>query len=87
MYFVLFFSIFNTTGVSHLKIHLPTLQLPSLTSKSLTVTVRVVFVLTTVFHAQFVDTFVIYFGTKFLKRYCSVALIALDNKFLLTLCC
>ena len=80
MYFILYFNIFNTTEMSHLKIRLPTLQLSSLTSKSLTVTMRVVFDLTTVFNAQFVNRFVIYLHTKFLKRYRSVALIICSNK-------
>jgi hypothetical protein len=79
-YFILYFSIFNTTGISHLKIRLPTLQLPSLTSKPLTVTMRVVFDLNTVFHAQFVDRSVIYLPNKFLKRYCIVALIICSTK-------
>jgi len=66
--------------MSHLKIRLPTSQLCSLTSKPLTVTMRVVLNLTTVFNAQFVNRFVIYLHTKFFKRYCSVALIICSTK-------
>jgi hypothetical protein len=77
---MLYFSILNTMGMSHLKIRLSTLQLSSLTSKFLTVTMCVVFDLKTVFHAQFVDRFVIYLHTKFLKRYYSVALIICYTK-------
>jgi hypothetical protein len=80
MYFMLYFSILNTMGISHLKIRLPTLHLLSLTSKFLTVTMRVVFDLKTVFHAQFVDRFVICLHTKFLKFYCSVALFICSSK-------
>jgi len=80
MYFMLYFSLLNTMGISHSKIRLSTLQLSSLTSKFLSVTMRVVFYLKTVFHAQFVDRFVIYLHTKFFKRYCSVALITCSIK-------
>ena len=80
VYFILCFSIFNTMGSSHLKIRLPTLLLSSLASKPLTVTMRVVFYLKAVFHAQFVERFVINLHTKFLKRYYSVALLIYSTK-------
>ena len=52
----------------------------SLTSKTLTVTMLVNFDLTAIFNAQFVNRLVIYLRTRFLKRYCSVALIICSTK-------